>query len=106
MINWRPKGAAGWNQLHLAASRGDIPSIAKLIDIARKDSEDSKLQLSSQRENRLDIRTQNGDTALHIALKKNQPEAARKLIQAGCDVHALGGSGVSLLVCLQVQTHV
>ena len=94
MINWRPKGASGWNQLHLSASTGDLPTLRNLIKISREDAGDSKLQLSSKRESKLDIPVQSGDRALHIALRKGQAVAARELVRAGCDVRALGSRGV------------
>jgi hypothetical protein len=100
MINWRPKGASGWNQLHLSASTGDIPTLRNLIKLSREDLEDAKLQLSSKKESKLDIPTQSGDRALHIALRKGQSIAARELIKAGCDVAAAGARGVSYIILI------
>ena len=97
VIIWHPKGASGWNHLHLAASTGDIATLKQLIRLSKQASDDDRLSLPSQRENKLDIATKGGDRAVHIALRKGKVEAARELVAAGCDIRVPGARGETAL---------
>ena len=94
-VNWHPRGQ-GWNQLHLAASNGDLETLRERIKISKNDKEDAKLSILANRESKLDIPIKTGDRAIHLALRKGQAGAAKALILAGCDVKALGSGGVSI----------
>ena len=44
VIIWHPKGASGWNHLHLAASTGDIATLKQLIRLSKQASEISAIE--------------------------------------------------------------
>mmetsp|Transcript_4140 Transcript_4140/g.8971 ORF Transcript_4140/g.8971 Transcript_4140/m.8971 type:complete len:1085 (-) Transcript_4140:482-3736(-) len=108
-INLEPKGAAGWNHLHLAAATGNFKALLNLLNVVaeqKNEPSDDRTRrrpflgaedrsVSFKKESLLESRTSSGDRAFHVALRNGQALAARELARAGADIKSRGKDGES-----------